>query len=188
MSGDVTKNRKSMFTVRELILISMMTAVTAVCSWISISSEIPFSLQTFAVFCVSGLLGGRNGFFTVLVYILLGAVGMPVFSGAVGGVGVLFGATGGYIFGFLFIPLTCWISEKLFGRRLIPIIISMTVGLAVCYAFGTLWFIRFYTRNNDVVTFEKAFEWCVIPFVLPDLIKLALSVMITQRIKRCVRI
>ena len=188
MSDTVTGSRRSMFTVKELVLISMMTAVTAVCSWISVPSEIPFTLQTFAVFCASGLLGGRNGFFTVLVYILLGAVGIPVFSGGTGGASVLFRASGGYILGFLFIPLACWGFENLFGRRLVASIIAMLAGLVMCYTFGTMWFVRIYTENNDVITLNNALKLCVIPFVIPDLVKLTLAVTITQKIKRSVRI
>ena len=72
------------FTTKEMVLTAMLTAVMAVCSWISVPAEIPFTLQTFAVFCAVGLLGGRNGLFSILVYILLGAIGIPVFAGPSG--------------------------------------------------------------------------------------------------------
>lgn len=172
------------FTTKEMVLTAMLTAVMAVCSWISVPAEIPFTLQTFAVFCAIGLLGGRNGLFSILVYILLGAIGIPVFAGPSGGIGIILGNTGGYIVGFVFIALICWITEKLFGSGLIVRIISMLVGLAVMYAFGTAWFMFLYTRNTGDVSLIQVMKWCVTPFVIPDLLKLALAVVITDRIKK----
>ena len=162
----------------------MLTAVMAVCSWISVPAEIPFTLQTFAVFCAVGLLGGRNGLFSILVYILLGAIGIPVFAGPSGGIGIILGNTGGYIVGFVFIALICWLTEKLFGSGLIVRIISMLIGLAVMYAFGTAWYIFLYTKNTGDVSLIQVMKWCVTPFVIPDLIKLAIAVVLTDRIKK----
>lgn len=167
-----------------MVLTAMLTAVMAVCSWISVPAEIPFTLQTFAVFCAVGLLGGRNGLFSILVYILLGAIGIPVFAGPSGGIGIILGNTGGYIVGFVFIALICWLTEKLFGSGLIVRIISMLVGLAVMYAFGTAWYIFLYTKNTGDVSLIQVMKWCVTPFVIPDLIKLALAVILTDRIKK----
>ena len=172
------------FTTKEMVLTAMLTAVMAVCSWISVPAEIPFTLQTFAVFCAIGLLGGRNGLFSILVYILLGAIGIPVFAGPSGGIGIILGNTGGYIVGFVFIALIGWITEKLFGSGLIVRIISMLVGLAVLYAFGTAWFMFLYTRNTGDVSLIQVMKWCVTPFVIPDLLKLALAVVLTDRIKK----
>ncbi len=172
------------FTTKEMVLTAMLTAVMAVCSWISVPAEIPFTLQTFAVFCAIGLLGGRNGLFSILVYILLGAIGIPVFAGPSGGIGIILGNTGGYIVGFVFIALICWLTEKLFGNGLIVRIISMIVGLAVLYAFGTAWFMFLYTKNTGDVSLIQVMKWCVTPFVIPDLLKLALAVVLTDRIKK----
>lgn len=172
------------FTTKEMVLTAMLTAVMAVCSWISVPAEIPFTLQTFAVFCAVGLLGGRNGLFSILVYILLGAIGIPVFAGPSGGIGIILGNTGGYIVGFVFIALICWLTEKLFGSGLIVRIISMLIGLAVMYAFGTAWYIFLYTKNTGDVSLIQVMKWCVTPFVIPDLIKLAIAVVLTDRIKK----
>ncbi|MCM1271224.1 MAG: biotin transporter BioY [Ruminococcus flavefaciens] len=172
------------FTTKEMVLTAMLTAVMAVCSWISVPAEIPFTLQTFAVFCAIGLLGGRNGLFSILVYILLGAIGIPVFAGPSGGIGIILGNTGGYIVGFVFIALICWLTEKLFGNGLIVRIISMLVGLAVLYAFGTAWFMFLYTKNTGDVSLIQVMKWCVTPFVIPDLLKLALAIALTDRIKK----
>ena len=92
---------------RELAYTGILAALIAVCSWISIPTAVPFTLQTFAVFLTLGLLGGRLGTLAVTVYLLLGAVGLPVFAGFHGGLGAFLGATGGYLVGFLFTDSPC---------------------------------------------------------------------------------
>ena len=86
---------------RDIVYMSVFTAMISICSWISIPASIPFTLQTMGVFTTVGLLGGKRGTLTILTYILLGAIGVPVFAGLTGGVSVLLGTTGGYIIGFL---------------------------------------------------------------------------------------
>ena len=88
---------------RDMVYISFFAIVIAIGSWISIPTMIPFTLQTFAVFITVGILGGKRGAAAVSLYILLGVVGIPVFAGFKGGIGVLLGNTGGYILGFLLI-------------------------------------------------------------------------------------
>ena len=96
-----TETRSGKLSVRDLTLMGMMTAVMAVCAWITIPFTIPFTMQTFGVFITLRLLGGRKGTAVIGLYILLGIVGVPVFSGFGAGIGVLAGPTGGYIAGFL---------------------------------------------------------------------------------------
>ena len=163
----------------------MMTAVTAVCSWITVPAAVPFTMQTFAVFCTVLLLGGKGSLLSITTYIVLGAVGVPVFSGFKGGLGVLLSNTGGYLIGFIFIPILCIAAEKVFGDRLIPQIATLLLGLIVCYAFGTTWFIHV---STNAVSLKQAMKWCVIPFIIPDLIKLVLAVVLTSRVKKHVRI
>lgn len=186
MTETIKNNQKSSnLTLREMILAAMMTAVTAACAWISIPAAVPFTLHTFAVFCSIMLLGGRGATLSLLTYLLLGAVGVPVFAGFKGGVGVLLGNTGGYLLGFLLMPLICLAVEKLFGEHLVLEIISMVFGLFVCYAFGTAWFIHV---STNAVTVKQALKLCVIPFIIPDLAKLVLAVIITGRIKKHIRV
>ena len=99
-----TVNNRSSFKTIELAYIAMFAALTAVCSWIAIPTTVPFTMQTFAVFITMLMLGGRRGFFAVLTYVLLGAAGVPVFAEFTGGLGVLFGMTGGYILGTTALP------------------------------------------------------------------------------------
>lgn len=86
---------------QDLVYVSIFAVLIAVCSWISIPAAVPFTLQTMGVFTAVGILGGRRGSMAVLIYILLGIIGIPVFAGFTGGIGVLAGTTGGYIVGFL---------------------------------------------------------------------------------------
>lgn len=174
----------SKFRVVDLTYMAVGAALTAVCSWISIPSTVPFTLQTFAVFCVLSLLGGKRGTVSIVIYILLGAVGMPVFAGFTGGIGILLGTTGGYIIGFIFMALLFWLAEHFFGDALPVRIVSMLAGLLVCYAFGTGWFLWVYARQSGAVGIGTALSWCVLPFILPDLAKMALAVGIAGRVKK----
>ena len=176
---------KNSFSVKELVLTALFTAVTVVCAWISIPiGTIAFTLQTFAIFCALLILGGRNALFSIIVYILLGAVGLPVFTGFKGGAGVLFGPTGGYILGFILMALIYWAGTRLLGEKLPVRIALMLAGLAVCYVFGTLWFVYGYSKGESAITFRRAAEICVIPFVPFDLLKLVLALIISGRVKK----
>lgn len=157
----------------DMAYIGICTVLIIICSWISIPTVIPFTLQTFAVFLAVILLGGKRGSIAVLVYILLGAIGLPVFSGFKGGLGSLLGTTGGYIIGFIFSALFMWLMEKLLGRKLWVQAVSMVIGLLICYAIGTVWFMVVYTRNTGAVGLAAVLGWCVTPFIIPDVIKMA---------------
>lgn len=179
---------KQAFQTLDLAYMAMGAVLIAVCSWISIPSSVPFTLQTFAVFLVLSLLGGRRGTVSVLLYILLGAIGIPVFAGFSGGVGVLLGSTGGYILGFILMGLAYWLIIRLLGKRLWVEILAMLAGLFLCYAMGTAWFMRVYARQNGAVTLATVLAWCVIPFILPDLLKLALAILLSRRLAPALRI
>lgn len=169
--------------VRDYALTAMFAALMAVCSWISIPAAVPFTLQTFGVFLAVGLLGGKRGTLAIVVYLLLGAVGLPVFAGFSGGLGYMMGATGGYIVGFLFSALVMWLIEKLFGNSLPVLAASMILGLIVCYAFGTAWFMIVYTKNTGAIGLGTALGWCVIPYIVPDVIKIILATLLSRRLR-----
>lgn len=174
--------------IKDLTLIALFTALIAVCSWITIPAAVPFTLQTFAVFLALGLLGGRRGTLSVLVYIILGAIGVPVFSNFKGGLGALFGNTGGYIIGFLVASIVIWALTHFLGNKTASLTLSMVVGLLVCYAFGTAWFMLVYMNTKDAVSLITVLSWCVIPFIIPDLIKIILALLLTKRLKRFVNV
>ena len=169
-------------SAKDISYVALGIALIAVCSWISIPLTIPFTLQTFAVCLVTALLGLKLGLWTVAGYILLGAVGVPVFSGFRGGPGALLGTTGGYIIGFLFTALAVGLAVKQFGRKLLPLILSMGLGILLCYAFGTAWFMIVYARATGPISLGTALGWCVLPYLIPDGVKVALAALLTLRL------
>lgn len=172
---------------RDIAYIAVFTALMAVCSWISIPTAIPFTLQTMGVFLAVGLLGGKRGTIAVLAYVLLGAVGAPVFANFSGGAGILLGQTGGYILGFIASALLMWALERPLGGKLWGLGLSMVLGLLVCYAFGTAWFMVVYPMGGESVTLWTALTWCVFPYAIFDLIKIALALTLTSQLRRHVK-
>ena len=170
----------------DMAYIAIFTVLMAVCSWVSIPATVPFTLQTFGVFVAVGVLGGKRGSLAVLIYILLGVVGVPVFAGFSGGIGAILGTTGGYIVGFLFSALVMWGFEKIAGKKPVIQIISMIAGLVVCYAFGTAWFMVVYARQSGAVGLGTVLGWCVIPFIIPDVIKIVLAFGLSRKLRKYV--
>lgn len=167
-------------TTLDLVYISLFSVLIAICAWIAIPSTVPFTLQTFGVMCTLGLLGGKRGTLAVLVYLLLGAVGIPVFSNFRGGIGMLVGSTGGYLLGFLFSALLYWLLTSLFGNRFFIRVVSMVLGLVVLYAFGTAWFVVVYSQTVKAIDFQTAISLCVLPFLIPEAIKTALAIFMVR--------
>jgi len=190
--------KKSSFQPIDIAYIAMAVALMSVCSWIEIPTTVPFTLQTFAVFLSLILLGGARGTMSVLVYILLGAAGAPVFSGGSGGLTALFSSSGGYIIGFFFSALTIWgvghlldhlVTERIrsgmkrtLKKKILLNLIQgavLLLGLLICYTFGTAWFVHVYVgEDGSHVGFLTALSWCVFPFILADLAKIALALFI----------
>ena len=167
---------------KSLVYAAVMAALITVCAWITIPTVVPFTLQTFAIFLAVGVLGGKLGTLTVAVYLLLGAVGLPVFAGFQGGLGALLGATGGYLTGFLLTALTVWGAERWLGASAPVFLASCLLGLALCYLFGSVWFAAVYAAASGPVGPAAVLGWCVLPFVLPDLAKLALAFTLGRRL------
>lgn len=172
---------------RDMAYIAFFAVLMAVCSWISIPTVVPFTMQTFAVFLAVGLLGGRRATLAVFVYLLMGTVGLPVFSNFTGGLGCLLNMTGGYLIGFLICAMVFWIFEAILGRKTWSLILSMVIGLLACYAFGTVWFMIIYARNTATVGLSTVLVMCVLPYIAPDLIKLSLALLLTRRLSFLVK-
>lgn len=160
--------------------IALGTALITVSAWITIPFTVPFTMQLFAVFLSLIVLGGRDATLAIAVYLLLGAIGIPVFSGGNGGFSVLIGMTGGYLWGMLLIGLVYWFFEKLFGKRLWAEIASLLLGLLLCYLFGTVWF----SVLNADRGFLASLLVCVVPFLLPDAAKLALAITLGRSLRK----
>ena len=185
MATPVTRTSEK---TRSMVYIALFAVLMAVCAWISVPAAVPFTMQTFAIFLAVGVLGGRQGTLAVLVYILMGTVGMPVFSHFQGGLGVLFQTSGGYILGFLLTALIMWGMESFAGQRIWVRILSMVLGLLACYAFGTAWFMILYARTHQAIGVGAALLWCVVPYIIPDLVKMALALTLTRRLRTALKL
>ena len=164
---------------------ALFAALMCLCAWISLPfGSTPITLQTFALFLTLELLGGKYGSLVCLIYLLLGAAGLPVFSGFRGGFGMLLGATGGYLWGFLLCSLLYWLITHLFGKNLPIRLAAHLGGLLLCYALGTTWFYGVYLQVGSELGIGFVLLKCVVPFVLPDLLKLFLALGLAKKLKR----
>lgn len=169
-------------STKALAYIALSVALIAVCSWIAIPFAIPFTMQTFAIFAVLGLLGGKRGTVAIFSYLLLGLFGLPIFSGFQGGAGALLGSTGGYLIGFVMMGLLYWFLTKFLGTKTWIMALAMFLGLLLLYTFGTVWFLLVYTNSTGSTSLLTVLGLCVFPFLLPDLIKLLMAILLIRRI------
>ena len=175
---------KSKAALLDLVFVALFAAVMTVCAQIQIPfGEVPFTLQTLGVFIAASLLGWKRGTLSVIVYVLLGLAGVPVFAGFSGGIGVLFGPTGGYLIGFIFMALICGLFIEKWEKKIYMHFIGMVLGTAVCYVFGTAWLA--YTAHMG---FAAALAAGVIPFIPGDLVKIIIAMIagpiIRKQLKR----
>ncbi|MBQ8427923.1 MAG: biotin transporter BioY [Clostridia bacterium] len=169
---------------KNIAYIALFTAVTVVCSWIHIPTPVPFTMQTFALFLAVCTLGAKKGWIVACAYLLLGLVGVPVFSGFQGGGGALFGTTGGYLIGyFVGGGVMCLLDVLPFLKGKQGIILSC--GLLVYYLCGVLWYMLVFVQG--AVGLGAAMLTCVLPFVLPDVAKLILALFLGKRLKRRIK-
>ncbi len=187
--------------INKLILCGVFAAVVAVCSWITIPlpfTQVPINLAILGVLLAGGLLGSKYGSLSLLIYILLGAVGLPVFAGFGAGLGVLVGPTGGFVAGYILCAAIAGIgtgsatgaapaspvksgSGKSFGfpaKR----IFFMAAGVLACYAFGTIWYVLLMKTSLWVGLVS-----CVFPFIPLDAIKIAVAAFLVRRLERIIR-
>lgn len=181
MKDEVTQKSKK-FKTLDIVYIGIFAALIAVCAWIAIPLTVSITLQTFGVCLCAGLLGWKRAVPAVAVYILLGVVGLPVFTGFKGGISAVTGPTGGYIVGFIFTALIVGLASDLIGKKIWQNAVFMAIGVLVCYAFGTVWFVIAYK-----VSIPSAVATCVLPFLPADAVKIAVAAVLVNRLKRFVK-
>ena len=188
-----TKNRAFIY---DLVLISVSAALITICSWISIPlGPVPFTLQTLGILAVMLTVGGRRGTIAILVYLALGAVGVPVFAGFKGGIMSFIGPTGGFLVGFVIAALVYWLLEKLFLKKLMTTMVrtwifgmlGFLVFEIVMYIVGVIWFMTVYAAQTGPVGLMTVLGWCVIPFIIPDLVKMAVALIIGERASKLIK-
>ena len=178
-SGTVAVNNQKIRT-KQMVLIALMTAVTCVLGPLSIPlpfSPVPISLTNFAIFLAIFVLGMKSGTISFIIYLLLGAIGVPVFSSFRGGFQVLAGPTGGYLIGFIFLALIMGFALDHFDRKLVPTIIGMIIGMAVCYAFGTVWLAKLLS-----LSFKEGLMMGVIPYLAGDAAKIIIAAIVGPKL------
>ena len=174
------EQKKTKTNVREMALIAVMAAVTCVLGPLSVPiGVVPISFTNLAVYLAIDVLGCKRGTISYIVYLLIGLVGVPVFSSFTGGVGKLFGPTGGYLIGFIFMALICgWFIDK-FDCKLVPSFVGMVLGTIVCYVFGTVWL-----AYQAGMSFYAALAAGVLPFIIGDLVKMVIAAVIGPQVRR----
>lgn len=183
-----------------MALCGLFAALMAICSMISIPlgfTPVPVNLATLGVFLAGGLLGKKYGTISLAVYILIGAVGVPVFAGFRGGLSVLAGPTGGYIIGYIAAAFLVGLLTELFlgrkgapkkdaaaqkgGSRVKELLLcaaAMVVGLAACYLLGTAWFMI-----STHTGLWPALISCVFPFLPGDALKIIAGSLLVQKLR-----
>ena len=162
-----------------LVTAALFTALTAVCSQIAIPmpTEVALTLQTFAVALCGYVLGIKWGLASIITYLLLGTVGVPVFSGFKGGVQVLFGASGGFIFGFIFFVLICGASLFI-NNKALKVLVGLG-GLAVCHLLGVIQFAVVYKTD-----FISSFLMVSAPYLIKDIISVAAALFLSLYVRK----
>ena len=178
-SGTVAVDNQKIRT-KQMVLIALMTAVTCVLGPLSIPlpfSPVPISLTNFAIFLAIFVLGMKSGTISFIIYLLLGAIGVPVFSSFRGGLQVLAGPTGGYLIGFIFLALIMGFALDHFDSKLVTTIIGMIIGMAVCYAFGTVWLAKLLS-----LSFKEGLMMGVIPYLAGDAAKIIIAAIVGPKL------
>jgi biotin transport system substrate-specific component len=177
----VEASPKQKITTKSIALIALMTAVTCVLAPLSLPiGPVPISLTNLAIYLALYILGMKKGTISYIVYLFIGLVGVPVFSGFTGGPAKLIGPTGGYLIGFVFMAMIAGIFIDKFKGKMVPSMVGMILGTLVCYGFGTAWL-----AYQGQMNFKAALLAGVIPFIPGDLIKMVLAAIFgPQIIKR----
>lgn len=171
--------------IKKMTFIALAAAFLCVLGPVSVPlpiSPVPVSLGLFAIYAAVYSLGMKHGTYAVCIYILLGLIGLPVFSGFAGGAGKLLGPTGGYIIGYVFASaISGYFIDKFENRRLVHAA-GMLLGTAVCYFFGTLWL-----AYQGGMTFETALFAGVIPFIPADCVKIAAAAAVFPKLREALK-
>ncbi|MCI8489918.1 MAG: biotin transporter BioY [Lachnospiraceae bacterium] len=171
MSTIANSKEKSKLSIHQLTAAALMTALMCILGPLSIPiGAVPISFTNLVIYLAVYLLGTRLGTISYLVYLLLGAAGLPVFSGYSGGLAKLAGPTGGYLVGFIFMAIISGVFVKKSHYKQIFSILGMVIGTLVAYLFGTIWFVL-----ESGCTIWYALTVCVFPFLIGDAIKILLA-------------
>lgn len=156
----------------DVVLVTAGAALTAVASQLYIPIQpVPITLQTLAVILVGSTLGATRGALSMVLYLAVGMLGMPVFSEGASGTSVVFGATGGYIVGFIFAAaLTGWLAQRDWDKKFLGAAVSMAAGTIMTFAVGLPWLAVSFNA-----TLAETLEWGLYPFIIGGIVKSAIA-------------
>ena len=172
------------FTARKMVFCALFAALMVVFAQIQVPLPglVPISLATFGVMMAGLLLGWKFGLLAVAVYVLLGAVGVPVFAGFKGGIAALTGPTGGYIIGYLPYAVLAGLPVKKAQESFWGRLGLLALGTLACYTLGTAWFMHATGR-----TLGESMGLCVLPFLPGDAVKMGLSSFLAPRLRKAIK-
>ena len=164
---------------KTMVMTALMTALACIFGPVSVPiGPVPISLAPFCIFFSVYVLGMKKGTMATCLYLLIGLAGLPVFSGFSGGPAKLFGPTGGYLVGYIFMALISgWFIDRFPGRYIVRFA-GMFLGICACYTLGTLWL-----AYSAGMTLKAAFAAGVAPFILLDVLKIVISIVIGEQIR-----
>jgi len=170
--------------IKKITVTALMTAILCVIGPNSIPiGPVPVSLTNLAIFVILYVAGVKVGTISVCLYILMGTIGLPVFSGYAGGLGKLLGPTGGYIIGFIPMALISGLVTDRFWKKPVICIVAMELSSWLLYLMGTLWL----SHQTDM-DFKAALSAGVIPFIIVDLIKIVIAAFIGPQLKKRIKV
>lgn len=174
--------KKSKLSVQDMCTIGVSTAIIAIMAQISIPmpAGVPLTMQTFAITLIAIVLGAKNSAIATLIYVLLGAIGVPVYAGLVGGVAKLVGPTGGFLFSFPIMALIIGIGAERYRKNKAWLVVGIVAGTVINYICGVLWFclVTWTAESTMAGSLAAAFSACVLPFIPTAILKAVLAVVV----------
>ena len=175
-----------MKSVKSMTYIALGAVFITSGSWITIPFAIPFTMQTFALFFVLKIFGGRVGGASILLHTAMGILGLPVFSGFKSGISAVVGPTGGYIIGFAIVGAVYFALESILkenANRILMNWICPILSVVACYGMGTAWYMNYISAETEIGLLS-ALSVCVLPYILPDLVKIYFAMKMGERVKK----
>jgi biotin transport system substrate-specific component len=193
MNTSINKTQRGGSSSVSITVSALFVALMAVCSWISVpvpGTSVPINLATFAVLLAGVTLGRKYGTLSVLVFLLLGAVGVPVFHSFTGGMGIVLGPTGGFLIGYLALAFfgglyhdLAGTTEKSASPRFVSFILFALAGEVLLYALGVIWFMF-----SAGAALSAALLACVVPFIPGDIVKVILVYLVSRRLEKVIQL
>jgi biotin transport system substrate-specific component len=171
--------------IKAMSLTALSASFIVLCSWITVPFSVPFTMQTFAVFLVLLSFGGKIGSMSVLLYLTLGTFGVPVFSSFGAGPSALLGPSGGFLWGFWAITIVYLCLERFFVKKPFLRLLTLLLGLSLCYSLGAWYF--YITVSSGSFGFANALLVCVVPYIIPDVLKLFLAFALHKKLKSFIK-